>query len=154
MQFFHSLLCVLIQFLILRLMGRTITAVFTSFFFQMVKLLLHQYAEGSPLFTFALPSSNWGWKSGDRSKPAGRISLNNPNWFFPDIPYGWILLHSHRAVWHQVDNATLRLDAQVDWWVTPPSYLLHSVSRASGKRGPLLQLNQPISGLQIIFSHL
>lgn len=60
MQFFHSLLCVLIQFLILRLMGRTITAVITSFLFQMVKLsfLLHQYVEGSPLFTFALPSSN------------------------------------------------------------------------------------------------
>lgn len=27
-----------------------------------------------------------------------------------DIPYGWILLHSHRALWHQVDNATLCLD--------------------------------------------
>uniref|UniRef100_A0A663F1T5 Lysophospholipid acyltransferase 5 n=1 Tax=Aquila chrysaetos chrysaetos TaxID=223781 RepID=A0A663F1T5_AQUCH len=81
MQFFHSLLCVLIQFLILRLMGRTITAVFTTFFFQMVKLsfLLHRFVERSPLFSFALPSSNCGWKSGDRSKPAGRISLNNTN---------------------------------------------------------------------------
>lgn len=36
MQFFHSLICVLIQFLILRLMGRTITAVITTFLFQMV----------------------------------------------------------------------------------------------------------------------
>lgn len=81
MQFFHSLLCVLIQFLILRLMGRTITAVFTTFFFQMVKLsfLLHRFVERSPLFSFALPISNCGWKSGHRSKPAGRISLNNPN---------------------------------------------------------------------------
>jgi len=81
MQFFHSLLCVLIQFLILRLMGRTITAVFTTFIFQMVKLsfLLHRFVERSPLFNFALPSSNCGWKGGDRSKPAGGISLNNPN---------------------------------------------------------------------------
>lgn len=40
MHFFHSLLCVLIQFLILRLMGRTVTAIFTTFCFQMVKLFL------------------------------------------------------------------------------------------------------------------
>lgn len=39
MQFFHSLICVLIQFLILRLMGRTITAVVTTFLFQMVNPL-------------------------------------------------------------------------------------------------------------------
>ncbi|XP_029875294.1 LOW QUALITY PROTEIN: lysophospholipid acyltransferase 5 [Aquila chrysaetos chrysaetos] len=43
MQFFHSLLCVLIQFLILRLMGRTITAVFTTFFFQMTYLMAGYY---------------------------------------------------------------------------------------------------------------
>ncbi|KFV86538.1 Lysophospholipid acyltransferase 5, partial [Struthio camelus australis] len=43
MQFFHSLLCVLVQFLILRLMGRTITAVFTSFFFQMTYLMAGYY---------------------------------------------------------------------------------------------------------------
>lgn len=81
MQFCHSLLCVLIQFLILRLMGRTITAVFTTFFFQMVKLpfLLHLFVERSPLFCFALPSSNSGWKSGDRSKTVRGISLNNSN---------------------------------------------------------------------------
>ncbi|KAI1242170.1 Lysophospholipid acyltransferase 5, partial [Lamprotornis superbus] len=69
MQFFHSLICVLIQFLILRLMGRTITAVITTFLFQMKGgfcSVLH--------FT-----SNCGWKSGGRSKPAGGISLNNPN---------------------------------------------------------------------------
>uniref|UniRef100_A0A493T1F6 Lysophospholipid acyltransferase 5 n=1 Tax=Anas platyrhynchos platyrhynchos TaxID=8840 RepID=A0A493T1F6_ANAPP len=43
MQFFHSLLCVLIQFLILRLMGRTITAVFTTFLFQMTYLMAGYY---------------------------------------------------------------------------------------------------------------
>ncbi|XP_025936084.1 lysophospholipid acyltransferase 5 isoform X1 [Apteryx rowi] len=43
MQFFHSLLCVLVQFLILRLMGHTITAVFTSFFFQMTYLMAGYY---------------------------------------------------------------------------------------------------------------
>ncbi|NXI52192.1 MBOA5 acyltransferase, partial [Chloroceryle aenea] len=43
MQFFHSMLCVLIQFLILRLMGRTITAVFTTFFFQMTYLMAGYY---------------------------------------------------------------------------------------------------------------
>lgn len=35
-QFYHSLLCVVLQFLILRLMGRTVTAVFTTLCFQMV----------------------------------------------------------------------------------------------------------------------
>lgn len=35
-QFYHSLLCVVLQFLILRLMGRTVTAIFTTLCFQMV----------------------------------------------------------------------------------------------------------------------
>uniref|UniRef100_A0A8C6YSW3 Uncharacterized protein n=1 Tax=Nothoprocta perdicaria TaxID=30464 RepID=A0A8C6YSW3_NOTPE len=43
MQFFHSLICVLVQFLILRLMGRTVTAVFTTFFFQMAYLMAGYY---------------------------------------------------------------------------------------------------------------
>ncbi|NXX50241.1 MBOA5 acyltransferase, partial [Tricholaema leucomelas] len=43
MQFFHSLLCVLIQFLILRLMGRTVTAIFTTFCFQMTYLMAGYY---------------------------------------------------------------------------------------------------------------
>uniref|UniRef100_A0A8C3DWK1 Lysophospholipid acyltransferase 5 n=1 Tax=Corvus moneduloides TaxID=1196302 RepID=A0A8C3DWK1_CORMO len=43
MQFFHSLICVLIQFLILRLMGRTITAVITTFLFQMTYLMAGYY---------------------------------------------------------------------------------------------------------------
>ncbi|XP_029437729.1 lysophospholipid acyltransferase 5 [Rhinatrema bivittatum] len=38
-QIYHFLLCVVLQFLILRLMGRTITAVLTSFSFQMIYLL-------------------------------------------------------------------------------------------------------------------
>ncbi|XP_020849805.1 lysophospholipid acyltransferase 5 [Phascolarctos cinereus] len=38
-QLYHSLICVVLQFLILRLMGRTVTAVLTTFFFQMVYLL-------------------------------------------------------------------------------------------------------------------
>ncbi|XP_006273462.1 lysophospholipid acyltransferase 5 isoform X2 [Alligator mississippiensis] len=42
-QFFHSLLCVLIQFLILRLMGRTVTAVCTTFCFQMTYLMAGYY---------------------------------------------------------------------------------------------------------------
>lgn len=35
---YHSLLCVILQFLILRLMGRTVTAVLTTFCFQMVSI--------------------------------------------------------------------------------------------------------------------
>lgn len=35
-QLYHSVLCIVLQFLILRLMGRTITAVLTTFCFQMV----------------------------------------------------------------------------------------------------------------------
>lgn len=35
-QFYHSLLCVVLQFFILRLMGRTVTAIFTTLCFQMV----------------------------------------------------------------------------------------------------------------------
>ncbi|XP_005066077.1 lysophospholipid acyltransferase 5 [Mesocricetus auratus] len=42
-QFYHSLLCVVFQFLILRLMGRTITAIFTTFCFQMAYLLAGYY---------------------------------------------------------------------------------------------------------------
>nr|XP_033780056.1 lysophospholipid acyltransferase 5 isoform X1 [Geotrypetes seraphini] len=42
-QMCHFLLCVVLQFLILRLMGRTITAVFTSFSFQMIYLLAGYY---------------------------------------------------------------------------------------------------------------
>lgn len=37
-QLYHSLLCVVLQFLILRLMGRTVTAVLTTFCFQMVNV--------------------------------------------------------------------------------------------------------------------
>lgn len=39
-QFYHSLLCILLQFLILRLMGRTVTAVLTTFCVQMVNVSL------------------------------------------------------------------------------------------------------------------
>ncbi|EPY89787.1 lysophospholipid acyltransferase 5 isoform 1 [Camelus ferus] len=42
-QLYHSLLCVVLQFLILRLMGRTVTAVFTTFCFQMAYLLAGYY---------------------------------------------------------------------------------------------------------------
>ncbi|KAF5912394.1 hypothetical protein HPG69_004064 [Diceros bicornis minor] len=42
-QVYHSLLCVVLQFLILRLMGRTITAVLTTFCFQMAYLLAGYY---------------------------------------------------------------------------------------------------------------
>nr|XP_020013909.1 lysophospholipid acyltransferase 5 isoform X2 [Castor canadensis] len=42
-QFYHSLLCVVLQFLILRLMGRTVTAVLTTFCFQMAYLLAGYY---------------------------------------------------------------------------------------------------------------
>ncbi|XP_068111367.1 lysophospholipid acyltransferase 5 [Hyperolius riggenbachi] len=42
-QLYHSLLCVVLHFLILRLMGRTVTAVLTSFCFQMGYLLLGYY---------------------------------------------------------------------------------------------------------------
>ncbi|KAM8923931.1 lysophospholipid acyltransferase 5 [Pelodytes ibericus] len=38
-QLYHSLLCVVLHFLTLRLMGRTVTAVLTSFCFQMTYLL-------------------------------------------------------------------------------------------------------------------
>ncbi|XP_063150739.1 lysophospholipid acyltransferase 5 [Candoia aspera] len=42
-QLCHSLICVFVQFLILRLMGRTITAVATSFCFQMTYLTFGYY---------------------------------------------------------------------------------------------------------------
>ncbi|OWK03596.1 LPCAT3 [Cervus elaphus hippelaphus] len=43
-QFYHSLLCILLQFLILRLMGRTVTAVLTTFCVQMGYLLAGYYS--------------------------------------------------------------------------------------------------------------
>lgn len=36
-QIYHSVVCILIQFLMLRLMGRTVTNVLSSFIFQMVR---------------------------------------------------------------------------------------------------------------------
>uniref|UniRef100_A0A8C5HQW5 Lysophospholipid acyltransferase 5 n=1 Tax=Gouania willdenowi TaxID=441366 RepID=A0A8C5HQW5_GOUWI len=42
-QIFHSVLCVVIQFLMLRLMGRTVTTILSSFTFQMVYLLAGYY---------------------------------------------------------------------------------------------------------------
>ncbi|XP_031432195.1 lysophospholipid acyltransferase 5 isoform X2 [Clupea harengus] len=42
-QVCHSALCIVIQFLMLRLMGRTVTAVLSSFVFQMTYLLLGYY---------------------------------------------------------------------------------------------------------------
>nr|XP_015193348.1 PREDICTED: lysophospholipid acyltransferase 5 [Lepisosteus oculatus] len=42
-QLFHSVACVLVQFLMLRLMGRTVTGMVSSFLFQMMYLLLGYY---------------------------------------------------------------------------------------------------------------
>ncbi|KAM4600839.1 lysophospholipid acyltransferase 5 [Polymixia lowei] len=42
-QLYHSAVCVFVQFLMLRLMGRTVTAVLSSFIFQMVYLLAGYY---------------------------------------------------------------------------------------------------------------
>ncbi|XP_022071237.2 lysophospholipid acyltransferase 5 isoform X2 [Acanthochromis polyacanthus] len=42
-QLCHSAVCVLVQFLMLRLMGRTVTAVLSSFTFQMIYLLAGYY---------------------------------------------------------------------------------------------------------------
>ncbi|XP_048881775.1 lysophospholipid acyltransferase 5 [Brienomyrus brachyistius] len=42
-QLYHSAVCVVVQFLLLRLMGRTVTAVLSSFLFQMTYLLCGYY---------------------------------------------------------------------------------------------------------------
>ncbi|GAA6229262.1 lysophospholipid acyltransferase 5 [Lates japonicus] len=42
-QLYHSAVCILVQFLMLRLMGRTVTTVLSSFTFQMVYLLAGYY---------------------------------------------------------------------------------------------------------------
>lgn len=55
-QLYHSLLCTVLQFLILRLMGRTITAVISTFLFQMVNVF--------PLAAQVTADSNWGWVEG------------------------------------------------------------------------------------------
>lgn len=55
-QFYHSLLCIVLQFLILRLMGRTITAVLTTFCVQMVS--------GSPQLRLWPPTAQGGGLEG------------------------------------------------------------------------------------------
>lgn len=137
MQFFHSLLCVLIQFLILRLMGRTITAVFTTFLFQMVKFpfLLYQFVEKSPLFSFALPSSECGRKSGDRSKTAGGISWSNTNngFFQTYLMAGYYFTATeHYDIKWTMPHCVLTLKLIGE--LVPPSYLLDCASRGSGKK--------------------
>ncbi|XP_055065798.2 lysophospholipid acyltransferase 5 isoform X1 [Misgurnus anguillicaudatus] len=42
-QVYHSFVCIIIQFLLVRLMGRTVTCVLTSFIFQMIYLLTGYY---------------------------------------------------------------------------------------------------------------
>lgn len=151
MQFFHSLLCVLIQFLILRLMGRTITAVFTTFFFQMVKLsfLLHRFVERSPLFSFALPSSNCGWKSGDRSKPAGRISLNNPNndFFQTYLMAGYYFTATeHYDIKWTMPHCVLTLKLIGEWHLPPISCILQAVPQ--GREDCLFSPTSPSQGFR------
>lgn len=51
-QLYHSLLCIVLQFLILRLMGRTITAILTTFCFQMVNVF--------PWAAQVTADSSWG----------------------------------------------------------------------------------------------
>ena len=47
-QLYHSLLCIVLQFLILRLMGRTVTAVLTTFCVQMVNVSLPGQLRSQP----------------------------------------------------------------------------------------------------------
>ena len=56
-QIYHSAVCVLVQFLMLRLMGRTVTAVLSSFIFQMVRFY-HFLFPSLPL------SMLWAWLGG------------------------------------------------------------------------------------------
>ncbi|XP_041649388.1 lysophospholipid acyltransferase 5 [Cheilinus undulatus] len=56
-QLYHSAVCILVQFLMLRLMGRTVTTVLSSFTFQMVYLLAGYYytATGEYDITWTMP---------------------------------------------------------------------------------------------------
>lgn len=60
---FHSFLCIIIQFLLLRLMGRTVTCVLSSFTFQMVRWHTHSiFVSLFCLFRFYLVDFMFVWQ--------------------------------------------------------------------------------------------
>ena len=73
-QLYHSLLCIVLQFLILRLMGRTITAVLTTFCVQMVNVSLPGQLSSQPAGLGAGEGQGLGWRRsrgpGDPQRPS------------------------------------------------------------------------------------
>ena len=84
-QLYHSLLCIVLQFLILRLMGRTVTAVLTTFCVQMVNMSLPGQLRSQPAGLGAGGGRGLGWRRsrglGDPQRPSAArlwVSVQRP----------------------------------------------------------------------------
>uniref|UniRef100_A0A3B4ZAE4 Lysophospholipid acyltransferase 5 n=1 Tax=Stegastes partitus TaxID=144197 RepID=A0A3B4ZAE4_9TELE len=94
-QLYHSVVCVLVQFLMLRLMGRTVTAVLSSFTFQMIYLLAGYYYTATeeydikwtmPHCVLTLKLVGLSFDYYDGGKEPSQLSLEQKKAALPSVP--------------------------------------------------------------------
>ncbi|XP_034730135.1 lysophospholipid acyltransferase 5 isoform X1 [Etheostoma cragini] len=94
-QIYHSAVCILVQFLMLRLMGRTVTTVLSSFTFQMVYLLAGYYYTATeeydikwtmPHCVLTLKLVGLSFDYYDGGKEPSQLSLEQKNAALPSVP--------------------------------------------------------------------
>uniref|UniRef100_A0A8D0ABM7 Lysophospholipid acyltransferase 5 n=1 Tax=Sander lucioperca TaxID=283035 RepID=A0A8D0ABM7_SANLU len=94
-QIYHSAVCILVQFLMLRLMGRTVTTVLSSFTFQMVYLLAGYYYTATeeydikwtmPHCVLTLKLVGLSFDYYDGGKEPSQLSLEQRSAALPSVP--------------------------------------------------------------------
>uniref|UniRef100_A0A3P9K595 Lysophospholipid acyltransferase 5 n=1 Tax=Oryzias latipes TaxID=8090 RepID=A0A3P9K595_ORYLA len=94
-QLYHSAVCILVQFLMLRLMGRTVTTVLSSFTFQMVYLLAGYYYTATeqydikwtmPHCVLTLKLVGLAFDYYDGGKEPSKLSLEQKSSALPSVP--------------------------------------------------------------------
>ncbi|KAK5861797.1 hypothetical protein PBY51_017245 [Eleginops maclovinus] len=94
-QIYHSAVCVLVQFLMMRLMGRTVTTVLSSFTFQMVYLLAGYYYTATeeydikwtmPHCVLTLKLVGLSFDYYDGGKEPSQLSAEQKNSALPSVP--------------------------------------------------------------------
>ncbi|KAG9344957.1 hypothetical protein JZ751_009497 [Albula glossodonta] len=94
-QLYHSAVCIVVQFLLLRLMGRTVTAVLSSFLFQMMYLLFGYYYTATdqydikwtmPHCVLALKLIGLSFDYYDGGKEASQLSAEQQKGALPSVP--------------------------------------------------------------------
>ncbi|KAM8870208.1 lysophospholipid acyltransferase 5 isoform 1-T1 [Spinachia spinachia] len=94
-QIYHSAVCVVVQFLMLRLMGRTVTTVLSSFTFQMVYLLAGYYYTATeeydikwtmPQCVLTLKLVGLSYDYYDGGKEPSQLTSEQKNSALPSVP--------------------------------------------------------------------